>query len=52
LAVVAAPLVLTTLFFALKGNFSKHKAVACLTFPIWLYVSVTGVAIYWILYKL
>lgn len=43
LAIVALPLVLTTFFFALTGLFQTHKAVARWTFPIWLYVSVTGV---------
>ena len=52
LAVVIVPLVITTLIFALKGNFARHKAIARVVFPLWLYVSVTGVAVYWILYKL
>jgi len=46
LAIVALPLVLTTLFFALKGRFQLHRAFAQWTFPLWLYVSVTGVITY------
>ena len=52
LAVVIVPLVTLTLVLALKGNFLRHKAIARVTFPLWLYVSVTGVIVYWILYKL
>jgi uncharacterized membrane protein YozB (DUF420 family) len=37
---------------AFKGNFAKHKAIARWAYPIWLYVSVTGVVVYWILYHL
>jgi putative membrane protein len=50
LAVAILPLVLTTLSFALKKNFIRHRRIARWTFPIWLYVSVTGVVIYWLLY--
>ena len=50
LAIVILPLVLTTLTFALKKNFLRHRAIARWTFPIWLYVSITGVIIYWLLY--
>jgi uncharacterized membrane protein YozB (DUF420 family) len=52
LAAVIVPLILITLYRALKGNFTRHKAVARWTFPIWLYVSVTGVVIYLMLYKI
>ena len=52
LAVVVVPFILVTLYRALKGNFGRHKAVARWTFPIWLYVSVTGVVVYWMLYRL
>jgi uncharacterized membrane protein YozB (DUF420 family) len=45
-------LAIMTLRWALKGDFKKHKAIARITFPIWLYVSVTGVVVYWILYHL
>jgi putative membrane protein len=50
LALATAPLVLTTLFHAHKGNFVRHKAVARWTLPIWAYVSVTGVVVYVMLY--
>jgi putative membrane protein len=43
LAIVTLPLVLTTFFFAFMGLFQTHKAIAKWTFPLWLYVSVTGV---------
>jgi putative membrane protein len=43
LAIVALPLVLVAFFFALTGRVSQHRAVACWTLPLWLYVSVTGV---------
>lgn len=52
LAVVVVPFILVTLYRALKGNFARHKAVARWTFPIWLYVSVTGVVIFLMLYKI
>ncbi len=50
LAVVNVPLVIMTFRHALKENFGQHKKWARWTFPIWLYVSVTGVAIYVWLY--
>ena len=46
LSIVALPLVLTTLFFALSGRFMTHRRLARVTFPIWLYVSVTGVVVF------
>jgi putative membrane protein len=46
LAVVALPLVLVTFFFSLSGRIPQHRKVARWTFPIWLYVSVTGVVTY------
>ena len=51
LAVLIVPLVIRTLFFVFKGDFHKHKALARITLPIWLYVSVTGVTVYWMLYR-
>ncbi len=45
-SVVALPLVLVTFFFSLSGRFRLHRNVARYTFPIWLYVSVTGVIVY------
>ncbi len=41
-----------TLWRAWKGQFDRHRKVARWTFPIWLYVSVTGVIVYWMLYQL
>ena len=52
LAAAVVPLVLVTLFRAWKANFAKHAQIAKWTLPIWLYVSVTGVVIYWMLYQL
>jgi putative membrane protein len=46
LAVVALPLVLVTFFFSLSGRIPEHRKVARWTFPLWLYVSVTGVITY------
>ncbi|MDW8368531.1 MAG: DUF420 domain-containing protein, partial [Abditibacteriales bacterium] len=50
LAAVVLPLAITTLGFALKGSFPKHRRLARWTLPMWLYVSVTGVVIYLMLY--
>lgn len=50
LALVIVPMVILTLFRALQGNFARHRAIARWTLPIWLYVSVTGVLIYLMLY--
>ncbi len=52
LAAVIVPLVLTTLYRAWKERFDLHKRVARWTLPIWLYVSITGVVVYWLLYHL
>jgi putative membrane protein len=46
LSIVALPLVLITFFFSLSGRFRLHRNIARYTFPIWLYVSVTGVVVY------
>jgi len=51
LAGVVLPLALITLYRAWKGQFDKHVKIARITFPIWLYVSITGVVIYWMLYR-
>lgn len=51
LAVVIVPLVLRTLILAGRKRFVEHQAIARWTLPIWLYVSVTGVAVYWMLYR-
>ena len=52
LAVFVPPLAVTTAYLAVKGRFEQHKRVARFALPIWGYVSVTGVAVYWMLYKL
>lgn len=46
LSVLALPMVLITFFFALTGRFAVHRRIARWTYPIWLYVSVTGVVVY------
>jgi putative membrane protein len=46
LAVIALPMVLVTFFFSLTGRFPQHRKIARWTFPLWLYVSVTGVITY------
>jgi putative membrane protein len=46
---ITLPLALTLLFFAFTARFEKHKKIARITYPIWLYVCVTGVAIYFFL---
>ena len=46
LSMIALPLILVTFFLSLTGRFPVHKKVARWTFPIWLYVSVTGVIVY------
>jgi len=46
LSVVVVPFVLFTFSRALSGNFERHKALAKFTFPIWLYVAITGVLVY------
>ena len=52
LAVVTVPLVLRTLFLAHKKRFDAHRKIAKITYPIWLYVSFTGVVVYLMLYHL
>lgn len=52
LAAAIVPLVIITVTRALKGNFEKHRAIARWTFPLWMYVSVTGVIVYLMLYHL
>ena len=46
LSALQVPLILTTLYFAGTNNFIKHRKIARITFPIWLYVSITGVVIF------
>jgi len=52
LAAITVPLALITLSRALRDQFDRHKRIAHWTLPIWLYVSVTGVIVYWLLYHL
>ena len=52
LAITVVPFVIVTLRRALRGEFLRHRAVARWTFPIWLYVSVTGVIVYLMLYHI
>ena len=52
LAVAIVPLVASTLVPALRGRFERHRRLARITLPLWAYVSVTGVVIYWMLYRL
>ncbi|MBS1817144.1 MAG: DUF420 domain-containing protein [Acidobacteria bacterium] len=51
LAAVVLPMVLVTMNRALKGRFADHRRLARWTFPVWLYVSVTGVLVYVLLYQ-
>jgi uncharacterized membrane protein YozB (DUF420 family) len=52
LAVVIVPLVIVTFVRAKRGRFERHRAIARVTLPLWAYVSVTGVIVYWMLYRL
>ena len=51
LATVMVPMILKTFWHAWRGEWDKHKKIARITFPIWLYVSVTGVVVYLMLYR-
>ena len=52
LAIVIVPMVLVTFVRARRGRFDRHRALARVTLPLWAYVSVTGVVVYWMLYRL
>ncbi|MBM3464393.1 MAG: DUF420 domain-containing protein [Armatimonadetes bacterium] len=52
LAVAVPVLAIVTLNRGLAGSYERHRAIARWTLPIWLYVSVTGVVIYWMLYRM
>lgn len=52
LAAAVAPMALITVWRAWKGRFDKHRRLARITLPLWLYVSVTGVVVYLMLYHL
>lgn len=51
LAIAVLPMILRTLYLAANERFAEHKAAARWAFPVWLYVSVTGVVVYWLLYR-
>ncbi|MFQ5946620.1 MAG: DUF420 domain-containing protein [Anaerolineae bacterium] len=52
LAALIVPFALTTIYRAWRGQFARHMRIARWTLPLWLYVSVTGVIVYWMLYHL
>jgi putative membrane protein len=52
LAVIIVPLILRTLWLARKERFEAHKKIARWTWPLWMYVSVTGVVVYLLLYQI
>ena len=53
LAALALPLILRTIWLsAVRKSFQQHKRLAVWTFPVWAYVSVTGVVVYWMLYRI
>lgn len=52
LAAAVPVLAIITLSRGLKGRYDRHRSIARWTLPIWLYVSVTGVVVYWMLYRL
>ncbi len=52
LAATVVPLVLTSLTLGLRARFDRHRRISRWTFPVWLYVSVTGVVVYVMLYKI
>jgi uncharacterized membrane protein YozB (DUF420 family) len=52
LAAAVPPLAILTLGRGLAGRYAPHRTIARWTLPIWLYVSVTGVVVYWMLYRM
>ena len=52
LAAAVPPLAIITLSRGLRGRFDPHRKIARWTLPVWLYVSVTGVVVYWMLYQM
>ncbi|HET8548106.1 MAG TPA: DUF420 domain-containing protein [Bryobacteraceae bacterium] len=52
LAAIVPVLAILSLARGLRGNYEKHRRIARWTLPVWLYVSVTGVIVYWMLYRL
>ena len=51
LSMVALPMVLTTFFFSLRGRFAMNRRIVRVTFPIWLYVSITGGVVVFVFLK-
>jgi uncharacterized membrane protein YozB (DUF420 family) len=52
LAIVIVPLVILTFYRALRNDFARHRRIARITLPLWLYVSITGVIVYLMLYQI
>ena len=52
LAAAIVPMVIITLRGAFRSDFAAHRRIARRTFPVWMYVSITGVVIYWMLYQM
>jgi uncharacterized membrane protein YozB (DUF420 family) len=52
LAIVILPMAITTLSRGLRGDYRRHRTIARRTFPLWMYVSVTGVIVYLMLYQM
>ena len=52
LAIVILPMAIVTLTRGLRGQYARHVTIARRTLPLWMYVSVTGVIVYWMLYQL
>ena len=52
LAIVIVPLVIITFYRALRHDFTRHRRIARITLPLWLYVSITGVIVYLMLYRI
>jgi uncharacterized membrane protein YozB (DUF420 family) len=52
LAIVIVPLVVLTFYRAFRNDFSRHRRIARITLPLWLYVSITGVIVYLMLYHI
>lgn len=52
LAIVIVPLVILTFYRAFRGDFVRHRKIARITLPLWLYVSITGVIVYLMLYQI
>jgi uncharacterized membrane protein YozB (DUF420 family) len=52
LAAAVPVLAILTIRRALKGDFERHRRIARVTWPIWIYVSVSGVVVYWMLYRM